>query len=285
VAEPVGALPAASSTLAVPPDFAWISNLGQPLVVARVGRASGLILGPALVASTLIVAFLLAALVGDALNLPDMATFAITLVVVGATMGLVGYWFGARVGGAVVLYESGVAIRDSRRIRAWAWDDILGVKVERKKVEPGVPTEAPVAAFLLGVWAAMKVFKIRRREVIEYAITLRDRAGGTGTIDRWFNDAQTIGDVIEREVTGRVGPRLADVYGQNQWVYFGAVAVHRTEGIRAFEKAARWEEVDHLRVERGYLKVLLRNGKELASVPVQLLENIRVLLALMAHVS
>ena len=281
--EPTGSVAAgagaASPALAVPRDFLWVTDLGKPLIVGRAGRSALVILGPVLIGAGLLLGILLAAWVGeDLLHLHDMALFVFALPIVALTLALLGYWFGARLGKAAIVFEDGVAFRDSTRIRAWRWSDLRAVRVSRKKVEPEIPTEAPGAAIILGLMAFMKVFKIKRKEVIEYEITARDRTGATWTIDSWFPNSRQLGDHIEAEVTREVAPGLIEAFEMGEWVAFGPISVHRADGLKVGSKAAPWREIDHLEIKDGILKVKLTPKRDLASVGLDLIENVRVLL-------
>ena len=153
-------------------------------------------------------------------------------------LSLLGYWVGSRVGRAAVLYESGVAVRDRTSVRAWSFDALAAVTVER------VLRRTSFRVYGLNVGET-------EREEHKYVVT--DAAGGRFVLDEWLTRVEGVGTVVEDQVAARMQPRIVAAFQAGSAVPFGVVEISISDGLRLYGRSIPWHVVNGLGLANGQL--------------------------------
>jgi hypothetical protein len=95
---------------------------------------------------------------------------------------------------------------------------------------------------------------------------------------------EQLGQLIQREATNRLFPRMVAAYNAGQPVQFGDFAISR-EGITHKNKNLPWSEIEGAQINNGFV-TFKKQGKwfNWANVPVAQIPNMIVFLSLIDHV-
>jgi hypothetical protein len=265
----------------VPPaDFGWVTDLGPLVSVTHASLAGAAIAAPFLAFAAIVSGFLLGGILQALTQFPGDAQTLVFGSIWTIGLAAAGYYLGVRAGRAVALYEGGLAIKEHARVRAWGWDDIAGVSVERKKKALDVPHELEVLRVWLGAMGiAWLIQRLRGQKVhthtIETTLTIYDRSGGSGVIDPWFRTAAELADRVEDEVELRVTPALRAQFNRGERLDFGAVSISREGGIEIGRQAIPWDGVAEFSVAEEKLTIREREDGAEHTVPLSSLKNAR----------
>lgn len=246
-------------------EFEWITHLGRPMVLLRARRWLAFLIIAAWVIPAILAGAVLSLALTSVLRLENAMAVASMGAVAALVLGMVGYWTGLRAGRAVMLYEGGIALREAHRVRAWRWEDISAVTVAHEIQRNTV------------IFVVVPV--TRERE--DYRYTIHDSSGGTADLDGWFPDVVRVGVPLEDEVTKRVFGPLAAAFNAGRDVDFGPVGLHVARGIRVAHRQLAWRDVASVGVENGSLLIATRDGSTPTRVPLSVIRNSRVLLAML----
>lgn len=140
---------------------------------------------------------------------------------------------------ALVLYRDGFACQTrAKDPLLWRWDETAAIfsNSTMSSSEHGVP-------------------------ITHLSYTLVKRSGEKFVLDDALQDVDPLIAAIKRDVFARLMPPLQRQYAAGEAVAFGPVSVERRNGIRIRNRLNDWADVLEVRVERGRLRVELRDGK------------------------
>jgi hypothetical protein len=162
----------------------------------------------------------------------------IVVAVVFAAIGvpLVGMSLAQR-GKIIEVYEHGLArIRDSR-VNVTRWDDIATVwqQITRN--------------YTNGVYTGTT-----------YVYTIQTRNGEKFKITNVYQNVESLGQIIQSEVTKRLLPPMVRAYQSGQTVSFGKLGLN-PQGLIYKDKQLPWNEIEDLKIERGYISVKKAGGR------------------------
>jgi hypothetical protein len=278
--------PGEGGGIALPPDFAWVTDLGPLKSVSHASVAAAAIAAAGLAFAAIAVSFLLGALLQAVTHFPDSAQTIVFGAIWTVALAAVGYYLGVRAGRTVAVYEGGLAMKEHARIRAWPWDDIAAVSVERKRKGLEVPHETQV----LGLWLAVigatwLVLRLRGKRpsthTVETRLTIYDTAGGTCVIDTWFRAVDQLADLAEDEVARRVRPTLMARFESDDLLDFGALSISRGAGIQLGNRTIPWAAVQQLGVADEKLAIQGRESSGAHTIALSRLKNARICVELM----
>ena len=263
--------------LGVPRDLAWVTHLGRPLSVHHASLLLALVLIGMWAIAIAIGGGLAGVLLQHPLGLSNTGTWVLVAVLWVLAAGTVGFYVGSRAGRTAVLYEGGVALKESDRVRAWSWEDITEISVAWQRAELDTPTDQVGVA----IWAFLTV-AARMRGGLPWmgTVTIFDRYGGRARVDTWFQGNAAFAHRVESEVTPRVEPAIRDRLARGETVTFGTVDVALADGLRVRDRMIAWGETSHLEVRPKALVIAIRDAKPIM-IGLEHLRNANVLLGVL----
>ena len=156
---------------------------------------------------------------------------------------------------ALVLYHDGFAWQTgSKNIHTWRWEDVAAI-VSNVSMESGGHNLA---------WTNHEytIFKKSREKFVLFDA---------------LKDAETISEVIKRNVFALLLPPLVGQYESGQPVAFGPqVTIHKQDGLRTGGKLYAWSDIIDIQVEQGRFKITLHDAKQ-REIRVAAIPNIEML--------
>lgn len=156
---------------------------------------------------------------------------------------------------ALVLYRDGFAWQTgSKNIHTWRWEDVTAI-VSNVSMESGGHSLA---------WT-------------NHEYTLFKKSGEKFVLFDALKDAETIGEVIKRNVFALLLPPLIEQYESGQPVAFGPqITIQKQDGLRTGGRFYPWAGIVDIKVEQGRLKITLRDAKQ-REIRVAAIPNIEML--------
>ena len=162
----------------------------------------------------------------------------------------------------VVVYTDGLAYSDRKGLRQARWDQIASL------------TSAVTKHYRNGIYTGTS-----------HAYTVLSREG-----EKWvFNDSIQNVEALSNHIRQGTYPHLyedaADAYNAGKTLQFGSVAISKA-GIQLGKKSYQWDEVLHVSVRQGVLKVAKHDGGWFsgANIAVSSIPNLPVLLSIIDQV-
>jgi hypothetical protein len=214
-----------------------------------------------------IVMMFLAALVGaqyftttsKVMDREGMLIFAIIFGVLGALP--VRSWLMRR-GKVIEVYEQGLARIQGKQVKVTRWDDIDAVwqRITRH--------------YHSGMYTGTT-----------YVYTIQARNGERFNVSQIYKDIEALGQIIQSEVTARQLPPIVRAYQSGQTVNFGKLSLN-TQGLIFKDKQLAWNQIQDLKIDRGYISVKQEGGRwfNWAQVTADSVPNLFVFLALIDNI-
>lgn len=108
---------------------------------------------------------------------------------------------------------------------------------------------------------------------------------GAGRPVRLDGSLQALPELVSRikaSLYPRLLPRMQQAFSAGQWLYFGPIAIQR-EGLRLDRQRFRWEEIDRVAVQAGYLVVELQDRPKKKRVLLSKIPNFELLLQIISQ--
>lgn len=186
-----------------------MTGLGEVVSVHRARMLLAVVLAPAVAFPILLFGFFAGAILEVALGLPKWSGIIVAGAIWAATLGASGYWLGGRGGRAAAVYADGLAVKDADHLRAWRWEEIESVNLERTTQRTVVPQEAASIYLVFLVILRLRKSKVDPSTVIEYKYAFRDVLGGSCVLDQWLPNVESIGARVQAEVARNPSRREA----------------------------------------------------------------------------
>jgi hypothetical protein len=269
-----------------PADFDWVTGMGPIVSVTHASVAAAAIATPFVAFAAIVSGYAVGGILQALTHFPGDAQTLVFGAIWTACLAPAGYYLGIRSGRAIALYEGGLAIKEHARVRAWTWDDIAGVSVDREKKNLEVPDELAVLRVWLAVMGvAWLIQRLRGKEIhthtVETTLTIFDRAGGSCVIDTWFRSTAELAERVEREVTQRLRPKLRALFDRGDRIDFGAMSMSIAGGIEIGPRAIPWDGVAEFSLAEERLTITQREDGTAYSVPVSRIRNAKVCIDLL----
>ena len=184
-----------------------------------------------------------------------MIVVAVLFAAIGAP--LLGIWLAQR-GKIVEVYENGLVRLRGKTVKVTRWDDIDAVwqQITRN--------------YYNGVYTGTT-----------YVYTIQTRNGEKFKITNVYKDVESLGNIMQSEVTKRLLPPMVRAYQSGQTVSFGKLSLS-PQGLIYKDKQLAWNEIKDLKIDRGYISVKKEGGRwsNWASVSAASVPNLLVFLAM-----
>src|SRR5512145_491549 len=159
----------------------------------------------------------------------------------------------------VILYDNGFSYREGGREVLFHYAEIKSVR-ER----------AEVFAYFGGLF---------RRTVYRLTlITVQDQQIILGNL---YRRAPQLGEQLTRHVYREIEPAIRDRLARGEWVAFTETLRLSREGLHESGRVLPWPDYSSYQLQGGGLRVLTRSGETWVSLPLDAVDNIHLLVALL----
>jgi hypothetical protein len=197
------------------------------------------------------------AMIDEQLSTPSLIALGLFLIGLLAGVAAIANW---KKGLAV--YQNGFAVRGSKGIRIWRWEEIVSL------------TAAVTRHYTNGIYTGTT-----------HIYTLLNRLNERLVLNDAYIKIDEAEKVIEQSIFPLLYSRAADQYNTGQTLIFGPVAVSKG-GILISKKTYPWEEVKEVSIHQGILKVSKKEGGWFsgASASAATIPNRQVLFAIINQI-
>lgn len=261
------------TTLQIPDAFSDVFGLGTPVSVyaAKKSRHKGALLVMFLLFAGSGVALLWGAYnaytrylkFGPAIMVSSLTgpwILAGVLFLIGLVIGWSAYSNWRK---AAVVYQNGMAYRDRKGLRSWAWNEF------------GSLTSAVTKHYTNGIYTGTThIYTLIKRDGEQFVL----------------NDTIANVEELAAEIRQNIFPLLYDIYAQayneGKNCSFGPVKLNKTEGIQIGKKMYPWEDVEQVAIQKGTLSVKKKGGRWFsgASATAATIPNLEVMLSIVDQV-
>lgn len=164
----------------------------------------------------------------------------------------------AQRGKIVEVYEHGLVRIRGKSVKVTRWDDI------------GAVWQRITRNYYNGIYTGTT-----------YVYTIQSKNGEKFKITNVYKDVESLGNIIQSEVTKRLLPSMVRAYQSGQTVSFGKLSLN-PQGIIYKDRQLPWNEIKDLKIERGFISVKKEGGRwfNWASVSAASVPNLFVFLAM-----
>jgi hypothetical protein len=261
------------TTPQVPNAFSDVFGLGTPLTVYPAKKTSrwGALLFALLLFAGSGVALLWGAYnaytrsmqFGPAVAIPSLTVpwiAAAVLFLIALIVALVAFSNWRKV---AVVYQSGMAYRDRKGLRAWRWDEF------------GSMTSAVTKHYTNGVYTGTS-----------HLYTLVKKDGERFAVNDTIAQVENLAAEIRQNIFPLLYEKFAQSYNQGQTCQFGPVQLSKASGIKVGKKAYSWDQVEQVAIQKGVLSVKKKGGGWFsgASATAASIPNLEVMLSIIDQV-
>lgn len=193
---------------------------------------------------------------------PDRQPMLIFTFIFGALGSYLIYLWYSRRGKAVEAYEQGLLRIQGKKVKVTRWDDIDAV------------WQSITRRYYNGVYTGTT-----------YVYTIRTKDGERFSVSNAYKDIETLGEIIQSEVTQRLLPVIVRAYQSGQTINFGKLSLN-SQGLIYKDKQLPWNQIKDLKIDRGYISIKQEGGRwfNWAQVMADTVPNLFVFLALVDNI-